>query len=167
MRIFGARFILMKTGDQYRSSIKEEEAMGFGREESGRASGELVIFMGKGVSIKGDIHFEGSGRLDGKVEGKIQVDGSLILGDGAMVASEIKADTIIVGGNVKGKIIARKKVQLLKTSVVNCDISSPSLVVEEGALFNGSSRMGNAEAATAPVSIVPPESPKKIVGLAK
>jgi len=141
--------------------------MGFGRDESIRGSGELVIFMGKEVSIKGDIHFEGSGRLDGKVEGKINVDGSLILGDGAVVSSEIKADTIIVGGNVKGKLIARKKVQLLKTSVVNCDISSPSLVVEEGALFNGSSRTGALEATTTPVSIISSEKSKKIIGLAK
>lgn len=140
--------------------------MGFGRDENGKGSDELVIFMGKGVSIKGDIHFEGSGRLDGKVEGKIHVDGNLILGDGAMISSEIKADTIVVGGNVKGKVVAHKKVQLLKTSVVNCDISSPSLVVEEGALFNGSSKMSEIEE-PAPVSIVPVKNQKKLVELAK
>ena len=117
--------------------------MAFGREETPvRASGELIIFMGKSVEITGDIRFQGSGRLDGKVEGKINVDGTLILGEGAHISSEIEGGAIIVGGTVKGKILAREKVQLLKTSVVNCDISSPSLIIEEGAQFNGNATTG-------------------------
>ncbi|NOY85339.1 MAG: polymer-forming cytoskeletal protein [Nitrospirae bacterium] len=121
--------------------------MAFGREESpARESDELIIFMGKSVEIKGDIHFQGSGRLDGKVTGKINVDGTLILGEGAMISSEIEGDTVIVGGTVKGKILGRQSVQLLKTSVVNCDITTPSLVIEEGAQFNGGAKMGSSAA---------------------
>lgn len=121
--------------------------MAFGHEESpARGSDELIIFMGKGVEITGSIRFKGSGRLDGKVEGKVNVDGTLILGEGAMVSSEIEGDTIIVGGTVKGKILARQKVQLLKTSVVDCDITTPSLIIEDGAQFNGSAKMGTSVA---------------------
>ncbi len=120
--------------------------MGFGREETVKAgSDELVIYMGKGVEIKGEISFEGSGRIDGKVEGKVSVKGSLILGDGAEVSSEVIGDTIIVGGRVKGRITAHHKVQLLKTSVVSSDIHTPSLVIEEGAQFNGASKMGKVQ----------------------
>ncbi len=117
--------------------------MAFGREEDSMKSDELIIFMGKGVEIKGDIRFEGSGRLDGKVEGKVSVKGTLVLGEGALVSSEIEGGTVIIGGQVKGKVVAHQKVQLLRTSVVNCDILTPSLIIEEGAQFNGSSRMGD------------------------
>lgn len=120
--------------------------MAFGREsDDRRKSDELVIFMGKGVEIKGDVVFEGSGRLDGKVEGKITVNGTLILGEGADISSEIQSTSVIIGGKVRGKIVAHEKVQLLETSVVNCDILTPSLIVEEGAQFNGSSKMGSPE----------------------
>ncbi|MFQ5588491.1 MAG: polymer-forming cytoskeletal protein [Nitrospiria bacterium] len=126
--------------------------MAFGREESStKGAEELIIFMGKGVELKGDIEFEGSGRLDGKVEGKIQVKGSLILGEGAVISSEIESGTVIVGGRVTGKILAHKKVALLKTAIVNCEIVTPSLVIEEGAQFNGTSRMGRREEDKVPV----------------
>jgi len=143
--------------------------MAFGREESPvkspvRGSDELIIFMGKGVEIVGDIRFQGSGRLDGKVDGKINVEGTLILGEGAMVSSEIEGGAVIVGGTVKGKITAHQKVQLLKTSVVNCDIVTPSLVIEEGAQFNGTAKTAHnivAEKAAPSVSVAPEENKRK------
>lgn len=116
--------------------------MGFGREENGKkSSDEIIIYMGKSVEIKGNVAFEGSGRIDGKVEGKITVKGSLILGEGAMISSEIEGDTVVVGGKVHGKIMAHQKVQLLKTSVFTGDITTPSLLIEDGAQFNGSCKM--------------------------
>lgn len=121
--------------------------MAFGREETGRrASDEIIIYMGKTVEIKGNVAFEGSGRIDGKVEGKITVKGSLILGEGAMISSEIEGDTVVVGGKVNGKITAHQKVQLLKTSVFTGDINTPSLLIEDGAQFNGSCKMTSAGA---------------------
>lgn len=136
--------------------------MAFGHEENPeRGSGELIIFMGKGVEITGDIRFKGSGRLDGKVEGKVNIDGTLILGEGAMVSSEIEGDIIIVGGRVKGKILARKKVQLLKTSVVDCDITTPSLIIEDGAQFNGSAKMGTSVTTGKIPTAIPTEENKR------
>lgn len=145
--------------------------MAFGREESpARGSDELIIFMGKDVEIIGNIRFQGSGRLDGKVEGKINVEGTLILGEGAMISSEIEGDAIIVGGTVKGKILGRKKVQLLKTSKVDCDITTPSLVIEEGAQFNGSANMGASNAtkkAPAAIPISTEENKRQVIQAVK
>ena len=138
--------------------------MAFGREENSRESSELIIFMGKNVEIKGDIRFEGSGRLDGKVEGKINVKGTLILGEGAVITSEIEGGTVIIGGRVKGRIVAHEKAQLLRTSAVNCDILTPSLIIEEGAQFNGSAKMGSAaERMPASIPIVSEDHKRKPV----
>jgi len=117
------------------------------QKDSQKDSGEMTIYMGKNMEFKGTLSFEGTGRIDGKVEGKILAKGVLLLGETASVSSEIEGDTVVVGGNVGGKIIGRQKVQLLKTAVVNADISTPSLSIEEGCQFNGSCKMlGNANA---------------------
>ncbi|MFQ5596420.1 MAG: polymer-forming cytoskeletal protein [Nitrospiria bacterium] len=138
--------------------------MGFGREESLKStSDELVIYMGKDVEIKGEVSFKGAGRIDGKVEGKVNVNGSLILGDGAEVSSEISGETIIVGGRVKGTITAHKKVQLLKTSVVSSNINAPSLVIEEGAQFNGASKVTGGQKDAIPTIPQPKEQLKPVM----
>ena len=103
-------------------------------------SEEFVIFIGESTEIKGTVQFEGSGRIDGIVEGKIVVKGILIIGQGAQVSNEVEGDTLVIGGNVRGKIVGHKKVQLLKTAVVNADIETPSFSIEEGSQFNGNCR---------------------------
>jgi cytoskeletal protein CcmA (bactofilin family) len=115
---------------------------GNGKEENGkRAAEDIIIYMGKNVEIKGNVNFEGSGRIDGKVEGKITVKGSIIFGDGAVITSDVEGDTVVVGGKVTGKIIARQKIQLLRTSIFTGEMITPSLLIEDGAQFNGSCKM--------------------------
>lgn len=126
----------------------------FGKEEMGKKLSDEITYIGKNVEIKGDIRFEGSGRIDGKVEGKITVKGSVIFGEGALILSEIEGDTVIVGGKVQGKIVARQKIQLLRTSSFTGDLATPSLLIEEGAQFNGSSKTVPEER---PASFIDPE----------
>lgn len=115
---------------------------GNGKEENGRrAVEEIIIYMGKNVEIKGNVNFEGSGRIDGKVEGKITVKGSIIFGDGAVITSDVEGDTVVVGGKVTGRIVAHQKIQLLRTSIFTGDLITPSLLIEDGAQFNGSCKM--------------------------
>lgn len=102
---------------------------------------EPTIYLGKNVHLQGDLHFEGSGRIDGKVEGKITVKGTLTLGEEGVVSSEIEGDTVIIGGKAAGKIVGRQKVQLMKTAIVNADVTTPCFSIEEGSQFNGSCRM--------------------------
>lgn len=116
-----------------------------------KESSDMTIYMGKNMEFKGTLSFDGTGRIDGKVDGKIIAKGVLLLGETAAVSSEIEGDTVIVGGKVEGKLIGRQRVQLLKTAVVNAEISTPSFSIEEGCQFNGSCKMaGVSEAATAP-----------------
>jgi len=140
--------------------------MGFGKADYNNSpSDEMIIYMGKGVEITGDIRFDGSGRIDGKVDGKITVKGSLVLGDGAEITSEIDGDHIIVGGTVNGKIIGHKKVQLLKSSIVSGEVVTPSLTIEEGAQFNGTSKMSK-EVSTIPTSTRTEEERKRPIVMA-
>ena len=120
---------------------------GNGKEENGkRAAEDIIIYMGKNVEIKGNVNFEGSGRIDGKIEGKITVKGSIIFGEGAVITSDVEGDTVVVGGKVTGKITAHQKIQLLRTSVFTGDLMTPSLLIEDGAQFNGTCKMTSANA---------------------
>lgn len=109
---------------------------------------DMTIYMGQNMEFKGTLNFQGTGRVDGKVEGKIVAKGVLIIGEGATVSFEIEGDTVVVGGKVEGKIMGRQRVQLLKTAVVNADIITPSFTIEEGCQFNGACHMsGHADGA--------------------
>jgi cytoskeletal protein CcmA (bactofilin family) len=128
--------------------IKGEVRTMFGNENGAqKSSEEMTIYMGQGMEFKGTLAFEGTGRIDGKVDGKIMARGVLVIGEGAVVSSELEGDTVVIGGRVSGKIVGRMKVQLLKTAVVDAEITTPTLLIEEGCRFNGTSRMtGGADA---------------------
>jgi cytoskeletal protein CcmA (bactofilin family) len=114
---------------------------------------EFVIFIGKGSELKGTVRFDGSGRIDGTVDGKVSVKGTLTIGEGAQISNEVEGDLVIIGGNVKGKVTARQKVQILRTAVVDADIFTPSLVIEEGGRFNGNCAMGGTKISSPPQAV--------------
>ncbi|HEY5648095.1 MAG TPA: polymer-forming cytoskeletal protein [Nitrospiria bacterium] len=114
----------------------------FENRENGNGNGmETTIYMGKNTTIKGDLHFEGTGRIDGTVEGKVTVRGTLTLGPEGKVSTLMEGDHLIIGGRVDGRIVAHIKVELLPTAVVQAEIVAPTITMEEGAVFNGKSRM--------------------------
>ena len=102
---------------------------------------ESFTFLGKGSQFKGIVTFEGTIRIDGRLEGEIHTKGTLVVGEHAVIEGDVSADVVISGGRVTGNIIAKEKVQLLSTGVVLGTIKAPLLSVEEGARF-----MGNCEA---------------------
>ncbi|HEY4485634.1 MAG TPA: polymer-forming cytoskeletal protein [Nitrospiria bacterium] len=118
-------------------------------ENGGDHSNDMAIYLGKSVHIKGELRFEGSGRIDGTVEGKVVANGIVTLGEEGHVSSVIEGDTVVVSGRVQGKIVARAKILLLKTSVVHADIMAPCFSIEEGAQFNGGCRMTGADESSA------------------
>ena len=111
------------------------------RNGSAKDPQEMTLYMGRNMEFKGTLSFEGSGRIDGKVEGKITAKGVLMIGEEARVSSEIDGDTVIISGKVDGKVIGRKKVLLLSTAIVNADITAPCFSIEEGSQFNGNCKM--------------------------
>jgi len=102
---------------------------------------ESFTFLGKGAQFKGIISFEGTIRIDGRLEGEIHTKGTLVVGEHAVIEGDVSADVVINGGRITGNIVAAEKVQLLSTGVVLGTIKTPLLSVEEGVRF-----MGNCEA---------------------
>jgi cytoskeletal protein CcmA (bactofilin family) len=94
--------------------------------------------IGKSVSIKGDLSGSEDLYVDGQVDGTIQLSGnSLTIGPSGRVHASISAKNVIVGGTIDGNIQASERTEFRKTAVVNGDIQSKRIAIEEGAFFNG------------------------------
>src|SRR5213594_2859549 len=87
---------------------------------------EPFTFLGKGAQFKGIIHFEGTIRIDGRLEGEIHTKGTLMVGEHAVIEGDISADVVVSGGHINGNIVASEKVQLLSAGVVTGTIKTPA-----------------------------------------
>ncbi len=117
------------------------------RDDKEARGDDIIAFLGKGTEFKGIVTYEGTIRIDGRIEGEILTKGTLVIGETAVINAEINAGTIICGGKVNGNLMAREKIQLLSPAVLTGSIKAPLLIVEEGVQFNGSCEMGKGEAA--------------------
>ncbi|NOZ93219.1 MAG: polymer-forming cytoskeletal protein [Acidobacteria bacterium] len=102
-----------------------------------RNSDALNGFLDPGCTVRGDLEFESSFRLDGKVEGVIRSAAELLIGESGVVEGEIEVARCVIGGTVRGTIRASASVQLLATAKVWADVHAPALVMEEGAFLEG------------------------------
>lgn len=107
--------------------------------------------LGSDVEIKGNIKFTGELTLDGKLEGEVQTDGTLTLGESAVVNGNITAQIVVVRGKVNGNISAKDKIEIKAKAELFGDIRSAKLAIEEGVTF-----VGKTEVNPNKVSPVPP-----------
>ena len=105
-----------------------------------------TTLLDQGCQFEGKLTFEGSVQINGKFRGEIFSEGTLVIGEGADVAGKIEIETVIISGQVNGTIQAKRKIEMLPPAVVRADIVTCSLVVEEGATFEGNCTMGKQEA---------------------
>lgn len=99
-------------------------------------------FLGKGVDFKGILNFDGTIRIDGRVEGEVHTTGTLIIGEQAVIKGILSAATLMTSGKVNGTVTATAKVQILKPGLLIGDIHTPGISIEDGAHFHGMCDMG-------------------------
>jgi cytoskeletal protein CcmA (bactofilin family) len=107
---------------------------------------EINAFVGKGVSFKGVITYNGTVRIDGTLDGEIHTEGVLLVGEEAVLTAKITAGTVVCKGKITGDISAREKVKLRAPAVVNAGVKAPLLSMEEGVVFNGTLEMSQPTA---------------------
>ena len=100
-------------------------------------NGSSKNVMASDVEIKGNLKFSGEMSFDGKLDGEIQTDGVLNLGDSAIINGNINAQTVVVRGKVNGNISAKEKIEIKTKAELFGDIRASKLVVEEGVTFVG------------------------------
>ena len=102
----------------------------------------------KGCDFEGKLCFEGTLRIGGSFRGEIYTNDVLVIGEGAVVNAEIEAGTIIINGEVTGNIVAKHRVEIHRPAVFRGNIVTPSLMVDEGVIFEGSSKMVTPKASS-------------------
>jgi cytoskeletal protein CcmA (bactofilin family) len=93
------------------------------------------------VEIKGSIKFQKELLIDGKVEGEINSDGVLTIGENADIRGEIKTKSITVYGKVQGNITVAERCELKSKCTLQGDLKAARLIIEEGATFIGKSEV--------------------------
>jgi cytoskeletal protein CcmA (bactofilin family) len=103
---------------------------------------ENFTLLAKDVDFKGIVNFDGTVRVDGRVEGEIHTTGTLIVGEHAIIKGVVSAAVLMNSGKINGTITAVEKIQILKPGVLVGDIRTPSIAIEEGSHFHGMCDMG-------------------------
>ena len=106
------------------------------------AGDDNITLLAKGVVLKGEIHVEGTVRIDGRLDGDIQTKGQVIIGEDGLVQGTITAGSVVSSGRIKAKVMANERVQLMKTATLIGEVLTPLLVIEEGAKLQGVMDMG-------------------------
>jgi len=103
---------------------------------------ENFTLLGRGVDFKGIVSFDGTVRVDGRVEGEIRTTGTLIVGEHAVIKGIVSAGVLMNSGKINGTITANEKIQILKPGILVGDIRTPIIAIEEGSHFHGMCDMG-------------------------
>lgn len=110
--------------------------------------GTLSGFVGSGTLVTGEANFKAMMRVDGHLSGRvISSSGTLIVGANGKVDANIEVAVAIIHGTINGDIISTQRLELGRAAKVNGNIQTPSLVIEQGAVFEGSCKMVQMSAA--------------------
>jgi len=104
----------------------------------------VTAVIDPGCEFEGKLCFHGTVRISGIFRGEIYTPDTLIIGEGARVDAQIEAGAIIISGEVNGTLRAKHRVEIHKPAIFRGDILTPSLSVDDGVIFEGSSKMAHS-----------------------
>lgn len=105
------------------------------------AQGDQIGVIGKGITIKGSLTGGGDLVIEGRVEGQIALKNHLTIENTGKVQADIKAEELTINGEASGNIDASSRVAINNSAKVSGDIKAPRVIIEDGAVFNGSIEM--------------------------
>jgi cytoskeletal protein CcmA (bactofilin family) len=100
-----------------------------------------VTIVGAGARLEGNVVSAGNLRIDGQIKGQINADGDVTLSPQSQVEADIRAQNVSVAGRFKGNVIVKSKAHLARGGRIDGNITSKTLVIEEGGIFHGQSIM--------------------------
>lgn len=109
-----------------------------------------------GCEFEGKLCFQGTVRIGGTFRGEIYTPDTLIIGEGARVHGQVSAGTVIISGEMNGTVKAKHRVEIHRPATFRGDIQTPSLSVDEGVIFEGSSKMVHSSSPAGRSFLSPP-----------
>ena len=97
----------------------------------------INTIIGKGSAISGNMKVNGFIRIDGDIDGNLETDGNVIVGENARIRGDLTAKSVIIGGIIKGNIKANESVKILAEAAVIGDVISRKVQVDGSAIIHG------------------------------
>lgn len=119
------------------------------------AAQDMTAIVGVNTEFKGILHYNGTIRIDGKVEGEIHTDGVLLIGKDAVIRATIRARSIVSCGRIAGDVIATEKISLLAPACLKGSVKTLLLSMEEGVRFKGSLDVTETDREVSTIDSVP------------
>ena len=116
--------------------------------------------LGRGAAFEGKLTFDGTVRIDGRFKGEVFSDDVLVIGEGAHVEAEIDIGEVIIQGTVVGNVKAKRSIEIHAPGRVKGDLTTPSLQIDKGVIFEGRSFMENATSNRPAAAAAAPAAPK-------
>ena len=107
-----------------------------------KSDGDMVAFLGTGTEFTGKLILKGSIRIEGVFNGEILGEGTLMIGEGARIEADIAVDRMVIHGEVRGTLNAKEHLEICASGHVRGNMTTPVLVIQEGAFFLGECHMG-------------------------
>ena len=101
----------------------------------------IRAYLGSDALFKGTLSFEGTVRIDGKFEGRVNTSDTLVVGETGDLEADIEAGIVICRGKMRGTIVASKKIEMHPSSKIVGDVQTPALSIELGAMLDGNCNM--------------------------
>jgi len=120
---------------------------------SGGVWQDVRVSLGPDAEVTGKLAFVSPTRIEGKLKGEIRASELLVVGPQAVVQATVRAEKLVVLGEVRGEVQGASRVQICTGGKLYGDVETRALVVEEGATFEGHSKMGEK----APIAALLPE----------
>lgn len=103
--------------------------------------GSIDTVLGQGLILKGDLKGDGNIRIDGQLNGRLESTGDVYIGKKAEVTGDCHVGSIIIGGRVKGNVVALKRVEVLSSGELYGDILAPRICIADGVIFEGNCKI--------------------------
>lgn len=107
--------------------------------------GQTHTILGPEAAFDGKLTFQGAVRIDGKFSGEIHTEDVLVVGEGADVRAQVSVGSLILNGQLRGNVRAKKAVELHAPARLYGDVETPSLVIHNGVIFEGHCKMENLD----------------------
>ena len=103
---------------------------------------DVRVSLGPDAEVTGKLSFATPTRIEGRLKGELRATDLLVIGPQAVVQADVRADKLVVLGEVRGQVQGASRVEICRGGRLYGDVETKSLIVQEGATFEGKSRMG-------------------------
>ncbi len=119
------------------------------RNSGGAPSDSVISIIGPGMTVVGDCTTDGTIRIEGRVEGSVRAGKAVVIGKEGVVDGDVSTQDAVVSGTVTGTLVAASRLEIQATARIEGEVRAKRMQLEEGAVLNGTVRMGETSMGSA------------------